>query len=156
MQTLPEPPRYVLFDGVCNLCNSAVNFIIDRDPKGRFKFAAIQSAPGQSLLARHNATVLASLKTLALIDGGKIYSRSTAALRIARHLGGLWPTLYWMIIVPAPIRDALYDWIAGNRYRWFGKRDHCRIPTAQLSSRFAGAEDVEPTESDPDRTHPDG
>ena len=137
MQSVETPPRYVLFDGVCNLCNSAVNFIIDRDPGSRFKFAAIQSPEGKLLLSPHGVSVLVPLKTLILIDGGKMYSRSSAALRIVRHLDGLWPSLYCMILVPRPIRDAVYDWIARNRYRWFGSRAHCRVPTPEQRGRFA-------------------
>jgi len=125
----------VLFDGVCNLCNGAVNFVIDRDPDGYFRFAPLQSDVGEKILADTDAAD-ALLDTIVLVEDGEVYDRSGAALRIARYLTGLWPLLYAFIIVPRPLRDAVYDWIAANRYRWFGKRDQCRLPTPNLKERF--------------------
>lgn len=128
----------LLFDGVCNLCNGAVNFIIDHDPKGHFKFAALQSDFGQEQLS-----VLGydqeDFDSLVLLSKGKVFKKSTAALRIANRLNGLYPLLYLFIIIPPFIRDAVYDLIAKNRYRWFGKRDSCRMPTPELRSRFVDA-----------------
>ena len=125
----------VLFDGVCNLCNSSVNFIIDRDPAGYFKFAALQDEAVQPLLNRFDLSA-DYLDSIVLIEDGHCYAKSAAALRIARRLEGAWPLLYVFNAVPRALRDVLYDWIANNRYRWFGKRDACRIPTPELRARF--------------------
>ena len=125
----------VLFDGVCNLCNGAVNFIIDRDPDGYFRFAPLQSDVAEQLLAGTDAAD-APLDTIVLVEDGAAYVRSTAALRIARRLSGLWPLLSAFLVVPRPLRDAVYDWIAANRYRWFGRREQCRVPTPGLKDRF--------------------
>lgn len=132
------PGALVLFDGVCNLCNASVNFVIDRDPSGYFKFASLQSEAARGHLARCGPafTPTDPPASIVLIEGGACYRQSTAALRIARRLRGLWPLLYGFIIVPRPLRDAIYDWIARNRYRWFGRRDTCRIPTPELRDRF--------------------
>jgi predicted DCC family thiol-disulfide oxidoreductase YuxK len=131
----PEPSSIVLFDGVCHLCNGSVNFIIERDPERRFRFAPIQSPIGQELLRRHDLPPDA-IDTVVLIEGEKAYTRSTAALRIARRLGGLWPIAYAWIIVPRPIRDAVYKLVARNRYKWFGKKDACMMPTPEVRERF--------------------
>lgn len=125
----------VLFDGVCNLCNASVLFVIDRDPGGYFRFAPLQEAPAQALLRAHGAAV-PPLSSVVLVEGGRVYTRSTAALRIARRLTGAWRLLYVCLLVPRPIRDAVYDWVARNRYRWFGRQDACRVPTPELRQRF--------------------
>ena len=124
-----------MFDGVCNLCNSSVNFIIDHDPKGHFKFAALQSDFGQEKLQELGFNT-EDFDSLVLLSGGKVYKKSSAALRIARRLSGLYPLLYIFMIIPPFIRHALYDVIARNRYKWWGKRDSCRMPTPELRSRF--------------------
>jgi predicted DCC family thiol-disulfide oxidoreductase YuxK len=131
----PESHDVVLFDGVCNLCNGSVRFIIARDPAAHFHFAALQSETARRLLteARHIGRLPDSV---ALLQGGHVYTRSTAGLRIARRLRFPWPLLYGFTIVPRPLRDAVYDLIARNRYRWFGKRDACMLPTPELRSRF--------------------
>lgn len=131
----------ILFDGVCNLCNGFVNFVIDRDPGGVFRFAALQSKAGQQLVREHGAVPEVSgeaalLQSVILIENGQVYRRSTAALRIARHLTSPWPLLYAFMAVPEPIRDAVYDGIAARRYDWFGKRNQCRVPTPALKDRF--------------------
>lgn len=131
--TLTHP--LLLFDGVCNLCNSSVQFIIKRDPKGTFRFAALQSALGQKEL-QHYQLKADSLESIVLILDGKVWQRSNAALEIARRLSGLWPALYIFKIIPHFIRDWMYDLIANNRYRWFGRQDQCMIPTPELKSRF--------------------
>lgn len=123
----------ILFDGVCNLCNASVQFIIKRDPKAIFRFAALQSETGQKLLAEHPQV---SADSVLLADRGKIYQQSTAALKIAGRLSGLWPLFYVFMIVPRPLRDAVYNYIAKNRYRWFGKQESCMLPTVDLKSRF--------------------
>jgi predicted DCC family thiol-disulfide oxidoreductase YuxK len=127
--------KIILFDGVCNLCNGFVNFVIKRDPGMKFRFAALQSAAGKALLERHRLNA-ESLETVVLIDGTQVYQRSSAALKIIKQLGALWPLLYVFIILPAPWRDWLYDIIAKRRYRWYGKRDQCRLPSPQEKNRF--------------------
>jgi predicted DCC family thiol-disulfide oxidoreductase YuxK len=130
-----ERRSVVLFDGVCNLCNRSVLFVIDRDPHGHFAFAPLQSDEGQRLLAAY-APGETDLSSVVLVEGGRAYTRSTAALRIARRLTGLWPLLRVFFLVPRPLRDGVYDWIARNRYRWFGREDACRVPTPELRARF--------------------
>jgi predicted DCC family thiol-disulfide oxidoreductase YuxK len=125
----------LLFDGVCNFCNSSVNFIMQRDPKGYFKFASLQSAYGQQQLLKAGLNTK-EFDSLVLLENGRIYLRSSAALRIVRSLNGLWPLLYVFIIVPPFLRNFLYNIIARNRYRWFGKREECRVPTAEERGRF--------------------
>ncbi len=128
----------LLFDGVCNLCNGAVNFIIDRDPAGKFKFAALQSDFGQEQLEKLGFNK-EDFDSLVLLSQDKVYKKSTAALKIAKKLNGLYPLLYAFIIIPPFIRHAIYDLIARNRYKWFGKQDSCRIPTPDLRARFVEA-----------------
>jgi predicted DCC family thiol-disulfide oxidoreductase YuxK len=125
----------VLFDGVCNLCNSAVQFIIKHDKKNVFRFASLQSGTGQDLLARYNLP-MNELNSFILIENNKAYSRSTAALRVAKKLNGIVSWLYGFIIIPQIFRDSIYDWIARNRYKWFGKKEECMIPTPELKARF--------------------
>ncbi|MBN8578789.1 MAG: thiol-disulfide oxidoreductase DCC family protein [Cytophagales bacterium] len=125
----------ILFDGVCNLCNQSVLFIIRHDPQRKFRFASLQSEFGQQQMqARYLNTT--QLNTVLLLHNGKIYQKSRAALEIVRRLNGLWPLLYLFIIVPPFIRNGVYNWIARNRYRWFGKQDACSIPTPELQSLF--------------------
>jgi predicted DCC family thiol-disulfide oxidoreductase YuxK len=126
----------ILFDGVCNFCNASVQFIIRRDPRQRFRFGALQSEPGQALLKQHGITPTADLQSVVLIENGRLYTHSTAALRIARQLSGAWPLLYGFIIVPRPIRDWVYAFVARNRYRWFGKKEACSIPTPEQRALF--------------------
>lgn len=126
----------VLFDGVCNLCNGAVNFIIDRDPSARFRFAALQSDQAAGLLAPLGRVPEAEPSSFVLVEDGRVYERSTAALRVARKLPGAWKLFYAFIIVPRPLRDAVYRFVARNRYRWFGKAEACRMPTPELRARF--------------------
>ena len=125
----------VLFDGVCNLCNGAVQFIIRHDKKNIFMFASLQSEVGRKILEQYNFP-LDELNSFILIENNKAYTRSTGALRIAKKLNGLWPLLYGFIIIPKFIRDSIYNWVAGNRYKWFGKKDACMIPTPELKARF--------------------
>ncbi len=127
----------ILFDGVCNLCNGSVQFVIRHDPGGKFRFAALQSEFGQEQLTKHGIDPSQLLSIVFLING-RMFDRSRAALEIARRLNGLWPLLYIFVIVPPFIRNAVYNWIARNRYRWFGKQDACMIPTPELKSRFLG------------------
>lgn len=127
----------VFFDGICNLCNHSVQFIINRDPGAQFKFAPLQSDIAQQTLLKSNGAS-SSLDSIVLVEDGKMYTESTAALLIARKLTGLWPMFYVFILVPPFIRDVAYRWIARNRYRWFGKNDHCMVPRAELKERFIG------------------
>ena len=132
----PHTPLIVLFDGQCNLCNGAVNFLIDRDRGGRFKFASQQSAVGQKLLADHGQ--LTNLLTVVVIDRARVFTRSAAVLRIVRHLPWPWPLLQVGAAIPRPFADWLYDRVAENRYRLFGRSASCRVSTPELASRFVG------------------
>ncbi|MBN8851009.1 MAG: thiol-disulfide oxidoreductase DCC family protein [Sphingobacteriales bacterium] len=125
----------VLFDGVCNLCSRSVQFILKRDRRGIFRFASLQSSLGQSLL-QQSGLPTDGLDSFVLIDNGKIYTRSSGALRVLKRLGGLLSLLYGLWIVPRPVRDKLYDWVARNRYRWFGKEDSCWLPRPEWKERF--------------------
>lgn len=125
----------VLFDGVCNLCNASVNFIIDRDEKAVFKFTSLQSEVGQKILMEHNLKQ-SDFDSIILLKEDRILKKSDAALEIARNLDGWWKFFYVFIMIPKFIRDFVYDLIAKNRYRIFGKSDTCRIPTAELRERF--------------------
>lgn len=125
----------ILFDGVCNFCNGVVNFIIKRDRGNVFKFAPLQSLQAKKLLSDKLAGEEA-LKSIVLLENDKIYTRSTAALRICRHLYGPSRLLYGFIIIPAFIRDIFYKIISKYRYRWFGKREECMIPTPEIRTKF--------------------
>ena len=127
--------RVILFDGVCNLCNSAVKFVLKRDKKAAFKFASLQSDAAKKILSNTEISDIDS-GTFVLIENGKTYTRSTAALKVCRQLSGLWPLLTVFIIVPRFIRDRVYNLISKNRYRWFGKRDICMIPSPEVANRF--------------------
>ena len=134
---VPSQPATILFDGVCNLCNGFVQFIIRHDPAGRFHFASLQSEAGRALIAAHGITaVAADPESVLLVDQGKVYSHSTAVLRILRKLGGAWRLLYIGMVVPRFVRDATYRFVARNRYRWFGREDACMMPTPELAQRF--------------------
>lgn len=129
------PNNLVLFDGVCNLCNNAVQFIIQNDPKGVFYFSSLQSETGQYLLEKHGLND-GKTDSLVLIQNGKAYIKSTAALRIASQLRRPISFLTILRIIPRFLRNLVYDFIARNRYLWFGKREHCMIPTPSLRKRF--------------------
>ena len=135
----------VLFDGVCNFCDSSVNFIIRHDRDGYFKFAALQSDEGRRLAAEfgleptaeaHAEDGLVPVDSVILIENDQAYTHSTAALRIVRRLSRPWPLLYGLVIVPAFIRDYCYKLFAKYRYRLFGKKDQCMIPTQEVRARF--------------------
>ncbi len=125
----------ILFDGVCNLCNGSVLFIIKRDPQSKFRFASLQSELGMKLIDEFEFPQ-GELSSVLLVKDQKLFQKSNAALEITRQLSGLWPMLYVLKIIPPFIRNSVYDWIARNRYRWFGKKDACMIPTPELRSRF--------------------
>ncbi|MEI9946038.1 MAG: thiol-disulfide oxidoreductase DCC family protein [Chitinophagaceae bacterium] len=132
---MAEEKSIVLFDGVCNLCNSSVQFIIKRDKKKKFLFASLQGKKGQEILKRFNLPA-DDFNSFLLLQNNKVYSRSSGGLRMLKLLGGGWKLLYAFIIVPKFIRDAVYNWIARNRYKWYGKREECMVPTAELRERF--------------------
>lgn len=125
----------VLFDGVCNFCNASVNFVIERDKAEYFKFAPLQSAIGEELIAKHGIDT-STTDSIIVVENGRAYTHSSAALRIARRLSGLWPIAYALVVVPKPIRDLFYRLFAKYRYRLFGKQDACMIPTPQVRARF--------------------
>ena len=126
----------VLFDGVCNLCNGAVQFILNRDPSGHFHFTSLQSTAAARLLGANPPA-----DSILLLQDGQTYTKSDAALRIARGLRFPWPLLSVFLLVPAPVRDLIYNWIARNRYRWFGRREACMIPSKEFQVRFLDNED---------------
>ena len=127
--------RIILFDGICNLCNSAVNFVLKRDKNSVFKFASLQSDAAKKLLKNREVSEI-DTGSFVLIDDGKVYTRSTAALRVCKHLSGLWPLMTIFMIVPRFMRDWVYNLISKNRYRWFGKRDACMIPSPGVKYKF--------------------
>lgn len=125
----------ILFDGVCNLCNGAVNFVIKRDNSDVFRFAPLQEHSGILLLKKY-AIDPQKLDTIILIENDRVYLKSTAALRISKKMSNLWPLLYVCIVLPKFLRDAVYDYIAKNRYAWFGKNDQCMIPSPATKDKF--------------------
>ena len=126
--------KIILFDGVCNLCNAVFGFLIDKDREDAFRFAALQSEIGAQLAGRHGVAA-SDVGSVILIEGDRVFTRSAAALRIARGLPHL-RLLYPLMVVPAFFRDAVYDWVARNRYRWFGRREACRLPGSGERDRF--------------------
>ena len=139
MPSAPNPSAHViLFDGVCNLCNGFVQFVIRHDPEGRFRFAALQSEAARTLLAAQGlpAPPATEPESVLLLSEGQLYSHSTAVLRIAAQLGGIWRLAAVGGVLPRAWRDALYRFVARNRYRWFGRQESCMLPTPALQSRF--------------------
>ena len=125
----------ILFDGVCNLCNASVHWVLKRDRKGLFRFAALQSETGQRLLDRFGLN-RESFDTVVLVDGDRLFTRSDAAFVIARRLGRPWSWLALLQWAPKRLRDAVYDGIARRRYRWFGRRETCMLPRPEWKERF--------------------
>ncbi|PWS26070.1 thiol-disulfide oxidoreductase [Pedobacter yonginense] len=125
----------IFFDGVCNLCNASVQFVIKHDKDSLFKFTALQSVYAQELLSKFNVDP-SKLNSTMLLEDGVLYTKSSAALRVARKLDGLCPMLFGFMLVPRFIRDWVYDLIAKNRYRWWGKQEQCWVPTPDLKLRF--------------------
>jgi predicted DCC family thiol-disulfide oxidoreductase YuxK len=130
-----EATPILLFDGVCNFCNDVVNFVLDHDPHGRFRFASLQSEAGKRLLAEHGLADL-PLSTSVLIQNGRAYRDSEGMLRAALLLGGAFRLVAPLLFVPRALRDLLYRAFARNRYRWFGQSEQCRVPTAETRARF--------------------
>ena len=127
--------QIILFDGICNLCNNIVIFIINRDTDNKFQFASIQSQSGKTLWHKHNLPI-DLIDSFVLIKNEKVYFKSTAGLHVLRELGGVWKLCYLFIIIPTCMRDIVYNYIAKVRYKTFGKRDRCMVPTDDLKDRF--------------------
>lgn len=127
----------ILFDGICNLCNNVVQFVIKRDPECYFSFASLQSDFSRDLLSKMDAPQ-GDVSSILLIEKGKVYHKSTAALRISRHLNRGWKAAVILYLIPPFIRDAIYSFIARHRYRWFGKRNECMTPNPSIKKRFLG------------------
>jgi len=127
-----------LFDGVCNLCNTSVQFIIKRDKKQIFRFAALQSPFGQKVVDSFNLTDK-KIDSVILLENNSVKIKSDAALKIAKQLGGIYSLLYVFILLPRFIRNSAYDFIARNRYSWFGKQESCMIPSPELKRLFIEA-----------------
>lgn len=125
----------VFFDGVCNLCNSSVNYFIKKDRKNKLKFASLQSDAAKKILL-HFGVQKIDLKSIIVLNNGKLYSKSSAIIEILRELGGIYKILLIFWIIPKPIRDFVYQFIADNRYKWFGKKETCMIPTPELKEKF--------------------
>jgi predicted DCC family thiol-disulfide oxidoreductase YuxK len=132
---LDEMTDIVIFDGECNLCARSVQFILRHEARPRFKFSPLQSAAGARILAAHGF-LTTDVNSFVLVSDGKVYTRSAAALRIAREFKGPWQLLRILWLVPRPLRDLLYDFVARNRYSWFGRSESCLVPTPELSARF--------------------
>ena len=127
--------RIIFFDGVCNLCNASVKFIIKNDPKALFNFAPLQSQFAKKILKHKNIST-EKFESLILIEDDDVFLKSTAALKIARNLKGLWPVFYPLIFIPFPVRNIFYNLIAKHRYRLFGQKDSCMIPSKGIKNRF--------------------
>lgn len=125
----------VLFDGICNFCNGAVNFVIEHDKDGYFKFAPLQSEIGEEMIVKHGIDATET-DSVILIEEDEAYLHSTAAVRIARKLDGIWSWAYALRIIPKPVRDLLYKLFARYRYGLFGKQDSCMMPTPEIRARF--------------------
>lgn len=130
----PDKPL-VLFDGVCNLCNASVQFIIEHDPEGKIMFCSLQSERGQAILT-HLGMKTDDFDTFIFIEQGKAYTRSSGILKEVSYFAGWWRFLSIFSIIPKRIRDFFYNIVAQNRYRWFGKKESCWIPTPELKARF--------------------
>lgn len=126
----------ILFDGVCNLCNGAIKVVIQQDKRKAFKFASLQSAAAQQLLQQYGD--FKKFDSFILLENGKLFQKSAAALKVLKHLPWYWQWMQVIWIVPKRLRDAVYDFIATNRYKWFGKKDQCMMPTPEIRSRFLG------------------
>ncbi|AUP81407.1 thiol-disulfide oxidoreductase DCC family protein [Flavivirga eckloniae] len=134
--TIPKHKKLILFDGVCNLCNSSVQYVIKHDKKDIFMFAALQNDIGQELIKRFNIDTEKTDSILLYTPDNSIVSKSTAALKVAQHLGFPQSLMSVFFIIPPFIRNWVYDYIAKNRYKWYGKKDACMIPTPELKRKF--------------------
>ena len=132
---IPDDEAVILFDGVCNLCSGFVQFVLPRDTEEKYRFASLQSDAGQALLAEHDLPT-DELESVVLIEGGESYVKSAAVIRIAADLGGVYRLLSPFRYLPRAIRDRAYDFVADHRYRWFGKKDRCMMPSEDVQPRF--------------------
>lgn len=138
MKSLPAEVndlRLILFDGVCNLCNASIDFVVKTDKKRQFRIASLQSELGQFILETLDLPA-DDFDSFVLVDGGKVYQKSTAAIRVMSSFGGLWSLMSVFLLVPGFLRNAVYGWVARNRYRWFGKKETCRLPTPEERALF--------------------
>ncbi len=135
-ENIPDNKKIILFDGVCNLCNNAVNFIIERDEKDVFRFASLQSELGKKLTSERGIDPEEMNSMLLIEPGVAYYQRSTAALEISKDLSGGYSMLKYISFLPEGFRDSIYNLIARNRYKWFGKKESCMIPTAKMKAKF--------------------
>ena len=135
-ETIPKNKKIILFDGVCNLCNDSVQFIIERDKEDVFRFASLQSEVGQKLTSERGIDPEAMDSIILIEPGIAYYEKSTAALEISKHLSGGYSLLRYFSFLPEGFRNGIYDIIAKNRYKWFGKKDECMIPTPELKAKF--------------------
>lgn len=133
---LPKDKKIILFDGVCNLCDSSIQFIIKQDKKDLFRFVALQSELGQEII-KYIGVDISKTDSIILYEPGKAYYyKAEAALKIAKELGGIYKALSWFSILPKSVSNIVYDYIAKNRYKWYGKKDACMIPTPELKAKF--------------------
>lgn len=133
---LPKDKKIILFDGICNLCDSSIQFIIRHDKKDLFRFVALQSDLGQEII-KYIGVDISKTDSIILYEPGKAYYyKAEAALKIAKELGGIYKTISWFSILPKCLSNLVYDYIAKNRYRWYGKKDACMIPTPELKAKF--------------------
>lgn len=136
MTNLPQDKKIILFDGVCNLCDSSIQFIIKHDKKDLFRFVALQSEIGMEII-KHIGVNTSKIDSILLYEPGKAYYyKAEAALKIAKELGGIYTTISWFGIFPKFLTNSVYDYIAKNRYKWYGKKDACMIPTPELKAKF--------------------
>lgn len=136
MIKLPKNKKLILFDGVCNLCNASVNYVIKHDKKDTFRFAALQSEVGKQIVKEYNIDILKTDSILLYSENNGIHYKSSAALKIAKQLGFPLNLLPIFLIIPAFIRNCVYDYVAKNRYKWYGKRESCMVPTTELQKKF--------------------
>ncbi len=135
-ENLSRNKKVILFDGICNLCNSSVQFIITHDRKKSFLFASLQSDVATKIMFQLNQNENENFDSIVLIENEMVYFKSDAALRIAKELNGIIKLCYIFIIIPRPLRDVIYDYIAKNRYKWYGKKESCRLPSPAEADRF--------------------
>ncbi|WDO12157.1 thiol-disulfide oxidoreductase DCC family protein [Flavobacterium sp. WW92] len=136
MTNLPQDKKIILFDGVCNLCDSSIQFIIRHDKKDLFRFVALQSEIGMEII-KHIGVDTSKIDSILLYEPGKAYYyKAEAALKIAKELGGIYTAISWFGILPNFLTNSVYDYIAKNRYKWYGKKDACMIPTPELKAKF--------------------
>jgi len=130
---LKDTPEIILFfDGVCNLCNGFIDFLVKRDVAARIKYAPLQGEVAKATVPEHAQ----SLSSVVLYKSGRVYTESTAAILALAELGGLWGALKFLLIFPKFLRDSVYRFVARNRYKWFGKKETCRLPTTEERARF--------------------